>query len=308
MSHSVPMKIGLLLPETEGYMAGQTASWRDLSMMAIEAERVGFDSVWVTDHLIQRDDRGERGPWEAWSLVSALAAVTTRVEIGTLVLCTSFRNPAHLAKMADTVETISEGRLILGIGAGWNEPEYVAFGYPFDHRVERFAEAAQIIATLCRTGSIDFQGTWYSAENCVLRPRGPRPAGPPIMIGTGPNAPRMMELAARHADQWNAWFGSFDNRREELRDLNNRVDLACVHVGRDPKTLERTVALKIAFDPDEPSPMSTIAISGTNEQIASALRDFEADGIGHVQLWIDPCNLESVTRFEAVLQIFRKRD
>ena len=162
-----PMKIGLLLPDTEGYMAGQTAHWPDFLAMTREAERVGFDSVWVTDHFLQRDDKGERGPWECWSLVAALAAVTTRVEIGTLVLCSGFRNPAHLAKMAETVDDISNGRLILGIGAGWHEPEYAAFGYPFDHRVDRFAEATEIITTLLRTGAVDFEGNWYSAG---LRP------------------------------------------------------------------------------------------------------------------------------------------
>jgi alkanesulfonate monooxygenase SsuD/methylene tetrahydromethanopterin reductase-like flavin-dependent oxidoreductase (luciferase family) len=297
------MKIGLLLPDTEGYMDGRTAHWPDLLAMAQEAERVGFDSVWVTDHFIQRDDKGERGPWECWSLLSALAATTTRVELGTLVLCTGFRNPAHLAKMADTVEDISNGRLILGIGAGWNEPEYTAFGYPFDHRVDRFGEAAEITSTLIRTGAIDFEGTWYSAKACVLRPRGPRPAGPPILIGTGSNGERMMRYAARFADQWNAWFSSFNNRIEDLQVINERVDAACAAEGRDPSTLARTVALKVSLKPGHPSPMSTVAIEGADSDIAASLRAFAAIGISHVQLWIDPCTVESVSRFASVLAL-----
>jgi alkanesulfonate monooxygenase SsuD/methylene tetrahydromethanopterin reductase-like flavin-dependent oxidoreductase (luciferase family) len=139
-----PLKVGLLLPDTEGYMDGQTAHWSDIREMAQAAERVGFDSVWVTDHFYRQKGDVELGPWEAWTLLSALAAVTDRVEIGTLVLCTGFRNPAHLAKMVDTIEDVSSGRLILGIGAGWNKPEYDAFGYPYDHRVDRFEESLEI--------------------------------------------------------------------------------------------------------------------------------------------------------------------
>src|SRR5687768_17318302 len=212
-----PLKIGYLVPETEGQMNGETARWTDILAMTKMAEAVGFDSVWVTDHLIHRSETETRGPWECWSLLSAIAAVTERVEIGPLVLCAGFRNPALLAKMADTVEEISGGRLILGLGAGWNEPEYRAFGYPFDHRVDRFEEALTIIGGLLRDGHIDFEGQYYRARNCELRPRGPRPNGPPIMIGT--TGKRMLELTARHADQWNVWFGPIDNSAEKLKTL-----------------------------------------------------------------------------------------
>jgi probable F420-dependent oxidoreductase len=305
LAEPAALKIGLLLPDTEGYMAGQTAHWPDLLAMTRAAEEVGFDSVWVTDHFLHRDERGERGPWECWSLMSAIAAVTERVEIGSLVLCTGFRNPAHLAKMADTVDNISNGRLILGIGAGWNEPEYRAFGYPFDHRVDRFAEAAEIVSTLLRTGEIDFDGTWYSARECVLRPRGPRPDGPPVLIGTGPDGRRMMELAARYGDVWNAWFGSFNNTLADLVVVNERVRAACAAVGRDPATLERSVALKIALEPGAPSPMGSPAIEGTAAGIAASIRAFGDAGMSHLQLWIDPCTVESVRRFGEVLALVR---
>src|SRR5215216_5997449 len=144
-----PLKVGLHLPETE-----RIAPWSDLAAMCRMAEDIGMDSIWVPDHLLYRSEGPEgdktTGPWECWSIISAVAAITTRVEVGPLVLCTSFRNPALIAKMAATVDEISGGRLILGLGAGWNEPEYRAFGYPFDHRVDRFAEALQIIAGLLR--------------------------------------------------------------------------------------------------------------------------------------------------------------
>ena len=298
-----PLKIGLLLPDTEGYMDGQTAHWPDLAKMAKRAEDVGFDSVWVTDHLIHRNDGTEVGPWECWSLVSALAAVTSRVEIGTLVLCTGFRNPAYLAKMADTVEDISGGRLILGLGAGWNESEYDAFGYSFDHRVDRFEESAAIITALLRTGRSTFDGVYSRTSNCVLRPRGPRPQGPPIMIGTSGSGPRMLQLAARHADQWNVWFKTFNNRIDDLVAMMPSVDAACVLAERDPATLARTAAIKIEIAPHAGSPMSTVPISGTPDEIAQTLCDYAAIGISHVQIWLDPATVAGVEAFAPVLEL-----
>ena len=176
MTKGRPLAVGLLLPDHEGHFGGATARWRDLREMALLAEAIGVDSLWVTDHLINvKPHRPNRGTWECWSHLSALAAITERVALGTLVICTGFRNPALLAKMAATVEEISDGRLILGLGAGWNEAEHLAFGYPFDRRVSRFAEALTIITGLLRDGQIDFCGEFYQARDCELRPRGPRP-------------------------------------------------------------------------------------------------------------------------------------
>jgi len=176
-----PLKVGLMLPTNEGWMAGGMARWSDLKTMAQHAEAVGFDSLWLADHLLfEFGEVGEppHGVWEAWSVLSALAAVTTRVQLGPLVVCTSFRNPTLLAKMTDTLDEISGGRLILGLGAGYHEREYRAFGYPFDHLVSRFEEALRIIHTLLRVGEIDFHGRYYDALACELRPRGPRVSGP----------------------------------------------------------------------------------------------------------------------------------
>ncbi|HET7141824.1 MAG TPA: LLM class flavin-dependent oxidoreductase, partial [Candidatus Limnocylindria bacterium] len=139
-----PLKIGVQLPEVE-----YVVRWPELRAMALTAERIGLDSVWVGDHLLYRwPDAEPRGPWEAWSTLAALAAVTERVELGPLVAATSFHNPGMLAKMAATIDEISGGRLILGLGAGWNETEYRAFGVPYDHRVSRFEEAFAIIRGL----------------------------------------------------------------------------------------------------------------------------------------------------------------
>ncbi len=296
-----PLRVGLLLPETEGQLEGSTAGWSDLLAMTEAAEEVGVDSVWVTDHLIQIDDEhGTRGMWECWSLLTALAAVTQRAEVGALVLSTSFRNPALLAKMADTVDEICGGRLILGLGAGWNEPEYRAFGYPFDHRVDRFEEAIQIITSLLKTGHADFDGRYYQVRDCELRPRGPRQGGPPVVVGT--SSPRMLDLTARYADGWNVWFSGFDNNLEKLIELLKNVDAACETANRDPSTLERSAAIKVEVGPHSPSPMSTNPITGSPDQIAETLRGYAEAGISHVQVWVEPTNLDGIVKFGKVLE------
>src|SRR5215210_6054021 len=221
--------------------------------------------------------------WECWSLISALAAVTERPEIGTLVLATSFRNPALLAKMADTVDEISGGRLVLGLGAGYHEPEYTAFGYPYDHRAARFAEALTIIHGLLRHGRIDFAGRFYQARDCELRPRGPRPAGPPLIVGT--RGERMLRLTARLADGWNAWLAFGDGRAAAIPPLRDAVDAACQAEGRDPVTLERSVTVMVDPLGGQPVAFARVRpeiapqpISGRSEEIAAALRELAATG------------------------------
>ena len=170
------LKVGLQLPQIEGMRGDGVRRWSELHEMAAVAEEIGLDSLWISDHLHYRLEGEEtgRGCWEVWSLLSALAACTSRVELGTLVLALGWRNPALLAKMADTVDEISDGRLILGLGAGYHRYEYDQFGFPFDHRVSRFEEGIQIIHGLLRDGAVDFAGRFYSARDCELKPRGPR--------------------------------------------------------------------------------------------------------------------------------------
>jgi alkanesulfonate monooxygenase SsuD/methylene tetrahydromethanopterin reductase-like flavin-dependent oxidoreductase (luciferase family) len=228
-----------------------------------------------------------------------MAAISSRVEIGTLVVCTGFRNPALLAKMADTVDEISGGRLILGIGAGWHEPEYRAFGYPFDHRVGRFEEAVTIIHGLLRDGQIDFEGTYYSARDCELRPRGPRPAGPPIMIGA--YGERMLKLTAQYADIWNAWGR---NHPSMIAADRVNVDAGCAAIGRDPATLERTVTVLIdlpgaAGRPRETEPFLT----STPEELVETFRAYAREGISHIQVVLDPNNVAGIEALAPVLEM-----
>ena len=205
------IKVGVQLPEVE-----REVRWPELLDMARAIEDLGYDSLWVGEHLLYRwPERPPRGPWEAWALLAALAAATNRIELGPLVACTAFHNPAVLAKRADTIDEISGGRFVLGIGAGWNETEFRAFGIPFDHRIARFEEAFTIIRGLLRDGSIDFDGAYYQARDCELLPRGPRAGGPPLMIGS--NGERMLRITAPHVDAWNSWYADTANTPEWCR-------------------------------------------------------------------------------------------
>lgn len=292
------MKIGIVLDTDESSLEGRTPTFRDLQTMARVAEQVGLDSLWLSDHLVYRfPGRDERAPWEAFSMLSALAAVTTRILLGPLVACTSFRPPALLAKMADTLDEISTGRFILGLGAGWHQPEYEAFGYPFDHLAGRFEEALQVIVPLLREGQVDFQGRYYQVHNCVLRPRGPSPAGPPILIGA--RRPRMLRLVAQYADAWNtAWHvdpAVVKQRYEELQQ-------ACVAVGRDPATIELTVGTGVRLQPRrEASPRQ--AISGSTEEIARQLQGFAGVGAGHLIVELDPLTPASIEQFGHTVEL-----
>jgi probable F420-dependent oxidoreductase len=300
-----PLKIGIELPIAENKGRDGTPRWSDISLMARRAEEIGFDSVWVEDHLLfQNEGQATQGVWECWSLLAALAAVTERVEIGPLVSCTSFRNPALTAKMADTVDEISNGRLILGLGAGWNEPEYRAFGFPFDHRVSRFEEALKIIHGLLKDGQIDFEGRYYSARECELRPRGPRPEGPPILLGT--IGERMLGLTAQYADLWNAYFTHTRNQPEQVAPLNEKVDAACRAAGRDPATLGRTAAVYVQMPGTAPASTPPhwefTPLGGSDEEIAANLRAYADQGVGHLILWLEPNTLESIEAFAPVLE------
>ena len=298
-----PLKVGLYLPNGDGYMSPPSLRrWSGILEMARVAEEVGFDSLWAADHMIFRFDGDEgdtQGRWECWSLLSALATATSRVQIGPLVSCMSFRNPALLAKMAETVDEISGGRLVLAIGAGWHEPEYTAYGFPYDHRASRFEEGFEILRDLLRTGASTFHGRFERTVDCELRPRGPRPNGLPLVVGT--NGERLLRLAARHADGWNTTWVSDPAL---VAPLQAAVDRACDEVGRDPATLSRSACIYLTLpggtgrfatrSPEEPEPAEPAAIVDT-------LHRYAAQGIDHVMVWLDPNTPAALESFGVIL-------
>lgn len=298
-------------------MAGRTARWKDMASMARRAEDVGFDSVWNNDHLYYRygaPDDPARGTWECWSLLSALAAITSRVEIGTLVVGTGFRNPALLAKAADALDDISGGRLVLGLGAGYHEPEYRAFGYPFDHLVGRFEEALIIIHTLLREGKIDFNGKYYQARECELVPRLSPRKGPPILMGPRASSPRMLGLMAKYADYWTYFLV---NDLATYLPMKEAVDAACAKAGRDPLTLTRTIIPAVDVPGLEAARDMTSwvrpfrlqrgdPLGGSVEAVADQIRAFADAGVGHMPVWLDPLSIEGIDGFARVLEALDK--
>src|SRR5439155_15071037 len=258
----------------------------------------GLDSVWVADHFFYQPPEGEpSGLHEAWTLLSAVAAVTSRVELAPLVLCSSFRSPGLVANMAATLDMVSGGRLILGVGAGWHDPEYEAFGYPTDHKVGRFEEWLEIVIRLLRGERVTFEGRWYQTRDALVLP----PPARRIPILVAGNKPRMLRLVARHADAWNtAWFGEPDDRLDErLRGL----DEALAEVGRDPAELERTVGL-IVRDPDQPAESDGM-FAGTVEELADLLRGHEQLGFRHAIVMLEPRTAASIERLAEAARLSR---
>ncbi|HEX3995007.1 MAG TPA: LLM class flavin-dependent oxidoreductase [Acetobacteraceae bacterium] len=310
-----PLKVGLVLPTVGEWMAGATARWKDMVTIARHAEDIGFDSIWINDHLYFRwgaPHDPTRGTWECWSLLSAIAAITTRVEIGTLVVGTGFRNPALLAKAADAVDDISGGRLVLGLGAGYHEPEYRAFGYPYDHLVSRFEESLIIIHTLLREGNIDFNGKYHQARDCELVPRLSPRNGPPILMGPRPNSPRMLGLMAKYADYWTAVLV---HDMETYQPMKEAVDAACLKAGRDPSTLMRTVMPSVNVPGLEASRDMTSwvrpfrlsynrgdPLTGSVDAVSDQIRAFAAAGVSHMPVWLDPLSIQGIDGFARVLE------
>ncbi len=286
------MNIGVILPLGEQEALGRPFHYQELKELACLAEAEGLDSVWIYDHLLYRfPERPSSAVWEGFTIWTALAEATSHVQLGALVLCTAFRNPAVTAKMAVTLDEISGGRIILGLGAGWHEPEFRAFGIPFDHRVDRFEEACQIIVPLVRDGVVDFAGKYYAAPECEMLPRPSRRI--PVLIAS--HRPRMLRLTARFADAWNtAWLGHVDG----LAGRQAALEEACAEVGRDPKTLEITVGLNIAFPelgtvPEQASDPKKY-ITGSADEVAAGLAAYAAAGASHVICSLAPLSTKSI--------------
>ncbi len=297
------MKIGVQLPEVEYEIA-----FPDLIAMARLAEEVGFDSLWLGDHLLYDLAVGPRGPWEAWTTLAALAASTERVELGPLVASTSFHAPAMLAKMAATVDAVSGGRLLLGLGAGWNRREYDAFGFPYDHRVSRFEEAFTIIRTLLAVGSIDFHGEYYDVTDGVLHPPSPRAGGPPLIVGS--IGERMQAIALPHVAAWNVWWSDYGNTAAGFATVKATVDERIAAIGRTG-VIDATAAVYVKLPGGTGRQMGDYPteggapLEGSPSELAGRLGEFADAGAAHIQLVVDPIVPASIEALGDVVALLR---
>lgn len=299
------MKVGLVIPLSEDQVTGRALRPAEVIAFARRADAAGVDSLWVWDHLLHRfPDRRVVGFWECWTMLSAIATATETCQIGTLVACAGFRSPALLAKMASTLDELSSGRLVLGLGAGWHRPEFEAFGFPFDHRVDRLGEALEIIVSLLREGRADVRGRYWQAREAELRPRVSRQGGPPVMVAAF--GPRMLRLAARYADLWNVdWLGPVE-RVAERRDA---IAGACADVGRDPASLPLSGGLTVAWPDLGPLPEWLRGpdqyLSGSPEALAASLARYGDAGVSHAMCACYPMTDEAIDRLAAAIATYR---
>jgi alkanesulfonate monooxygenase SsuD/methylene tetrahydromethanopterin reductase-like flavin-dependent oxidoreductase (luciferase family) len=266
------MRVGIQLPEVE-----RDVRWPEYRGLARTAEEVGFDSIWLGDHLLYRSP--ERAPWEAWTLLSALAAATERVRLGPLVACAGFHPPGLIAKMAATVDEVSGGRFVLGLGAGWNEDEFRAFGIPYDHRVGRFEEAFAIVRGLLAGERVTLDGRFWRAQDAVLLPRTARHV--PLMIGS--NGPRMLRIALPHVDAWNTWYEDYGNSAEGFAALVERIGV--------PDSVKRSACVLVGLGGGE---RAATVPAVERRRLAAHLRELADAGADEAILVVDPIDERSV--------------
>jgi alkanesulfonate monooxygenase SsuD/methylene tetrahydromethanopterin reductase-like flavin-dependent oxidoreductase (luciferase family) len=296
-----PFEIGLVLPLWDSFVDGSTSRWVDVRNLALRAEELAFDTVWVPDELLWRPTEDDRqGWWEAVAMAGAVAAATSRVKVGTWILSALHRNPGITAKAVETIDEISDGRFVFGLGSGHAGAQAHAFGLPEDHVYGRFAEAVEIILPLLRQGRADFEGTFHAARDLEHRPVGPRPGRIPIMIGA--KGPKMLRLAALHADIW-SWFAE---ERSDLAELGPRLaalEAACVDVDRDPATIGKSAG--IVVEPTSVSGPDALGtpIRGSAAEIAEVLRGFGAAGFTNVEVIVSPPSLATLDAMAPVLEL-----
>ncbi|HEY7660582.1 MAG TPA: LLM class flavin-dependent oxidoreductase [Actinomycetota bacterium] len=294
------LRIGVQLPEVE-----RRVRWPEVLSMARAADEVGFDSVWLGDHLLYRDDRREVGPWDVWTQMAALAASTTRVRIGPLVACAAFHPPGLLARMAASIDEVSGGRFTLGIGAGWNETEFRAFGVPFDHRAARFEEAFGIIRRLLDGEHVSVRGRFHTVEDAVLLPVPER--RPPLMIGS--TGARVLRATLPHVDAWNTWFDAFGNRPERFAELSSWIDGLVEDAGRAPGEVLRSACALVVLDrasTERAVPDGVVPLEGGPDDIAGGLRALAAAGAGEIILVVAPITERSIRDLGEAIEIARR--
>jgi alkanesulfonate monooxygenase SsuD/methylene tetrahydromethanopterin reductase-like flavin-dependent oxidoreductase (luciferase family) len=278
------MRVGVQLPEVE-----REVRWPEIAAMARAAEETGFNSIWLGDHLLYRGGgRPDRGPWDAWTQLAALAALTHRVDVGPLVASTAFHPPGALARMAASIDELSGGRFIFGIGAGWNEPEFRAFGFPFDRLASRFEESFEIVRRLLAGEVVTFSGDFHRVEDAVLLP--PPARRVPLMIGS--NGARMLAATLPHVDAWNTWYSSYGNTVEGFAARNAEIDAACARAGRDPRAVRRSACVLVALGGGGERPHDADPVPA--ERLEAHLKALADAGLDEAILVVDPITERSV--------------
>jgi probable F420-dependent oxidoreductase len=296
------VRIGVQLPEVEH----RPVPWSEHVAMARAAEEVGFDSIWLGDHLLYRgEDEPEDGPWDSWTMLAALAAVTERVQLGPLVACTAFHPPGLIARMSAAIAEISGGRFVLGLGAGWNETEFRAFGLPYDHRVSRFEESFTVIRKLLAGERVTLHGRFVDVDDAVVLPQ---PAEPPrLMVGS--NGPRMLAATLPHVHAWNTWYAYFGNTVDGFAELNERITAAAREAGRDPDEIDRSACILVALEDargERPSTPAHPPVTGSPEEIAAALRELREAGADEIIIVPDPITERSIRSLGEVIALLRR--
>ena len=335
-------------------------TWQDWCALADACEQHGVETLFRSDHYISQGDESRNVAHDAWTTISALAARTSKLRFGTLVSPATFRAPGLLANAAATADHVSGGRIELGLGAGWNEREHRAYGFPFpemrtrvemlaeqveivhrlwtEERVDfhgrhytledapgqprpiqqprppllvggggargtvepalRFAEAFAIIRGLLREGRVDFDGTYYRVEDCILDPPPVRPGGPPLMLGS--TGPRMMRIGLPHVDAWNVWWSDYGNTPDGFAAVRERVEDAAVDAGRARGEVAATAAVLVGLPGGSGRLMGDAynaavrPVRGSAADIADHLRAMAAAGASHLQLVVDPITRPSI--------------
>jgi alkanesulfonate monooxygenase SsuD/methylene tetrahydromethanopterin reductase-like flavin-dependent oxidoreductase (luciferase family) len=300
------MRIGLINELHGRPGSDRDTNWEQVRERALAAEAVGFDMFVFEDALMYRTEDVTYGVWESMTIAGALAEATDRIGIGQSVVNTVYRSPAMTASIAETLNEISDGRYVLGLGAG-NTPDsdYEGFGFPLDYRYSRFAEACEIIHTLLRTGSVDFAGRFHTAKKAEIVLRGPGSTGPRINIaGSGE---KMLDLTARIGDAWNWWIWDegFDQAKDNLETLLKALDENLSSHGRSAASLERTLdyytVVPEGFEATVPKMESPL--SGSSEAIAAELLRFGELGFDEVRCHLFPRTLAAIESMEPVIEL-----
>src|SRR5437588_302664 len=313
------LRLGLILPT----WTTTDLSWAEVLEVAQTAADVGFDALYVSDHLLIPSNNAElkrragvdfpddpdvelEGYLECFTVLAALAVAIPRLQLGSFVASAGYRNPGLLAKMAATIDDISRGRLVLGLGSGDSEGEHLTFGFPHEQRVGRFEEALQVTRDLFSRDTLDFDGAHHRMRSARLLPVASRKGGPPILIGTLNPRPRMRRLVAQYADIWNGWLGYTDASPESAAEQLRIIDAACREHGRDPNTLVATTAVRGAMPgsgyvprPDERP------LSGPPQEMAETLRGHARMGITEVQVALTMGGPKGVRAFAPVIEELR---